>query len=94
MNDQLNEAPDDLATLTPDTVEQLENRIARFQCVVDALHVLARRPYFSPEQAAMIRAEADELVEDIEPMRAALDDVPMSEILRATVEELGETNEH
>ena len=56
MDDQLNQAADDLVTLTPDQMIKLEHRIARFQCAADALCVLARRPYFSTEQAAMILA--------------------------------------
>jgi hypothetical protein len=91
MDDQRDEAAEDLATLTADQKIELEYRIAGWQDVVGALRLLAGRPYFSPEQAAMILAEADELEEkDIEPMRAALRDTPMSEILWAVVEELGD----
>jgi len=89
MNDQLTDAADDLMTFTPEQVDQVERRIARWQCAVNALRVLATRPYFSAEQAAMIRAEADELVEkDIEPLWAALRDGAPTKILHGTVEEL------
>ena len=89
MDDELNQAADDLVMLTPDQKVELEQQIARFQCAADALCVLARRPYLTAEQKALILAEADELVEeDIEPLRAALRDVPMSTVLQATVEEL------
>jgi hypothetical protein len=94
MDDPPTKASDDLVTLTPDAAEHLEHRIAGWQHVVHALRVIARRPYLSPEQAAMIEAEADELLEkDIEPLLATLRDVPMSEILQATVEELGKTGD-
>ena len=70
MDDQLNQSADELVTLSPDQKINLEHRIARFQCAVDALRVLATRSYFSAEQAVLIRAEADELLEkDIEPLR-------------------------
>jgi hypothetical protein len=85
------QAADDLVTLRPDVVERLRHRIARLECAVDALLLLARRPYFSPAQKTLIFQEADELDEkDIEPLRAALRDEPLSEILQATVDELGE----
>jgi hypothetical protein len=78
-------------TLRPDVVERLRHRIARLECAVDALLLLARRPYFSADQRTLILAEADELDEkDIEPLRAALSGEPLSEILQATVEELDE----
>src|SRR5882724_3619999 len=75
MNDQLTQAADDLLALSPEQVDKIDRLIARWQCAVNALRVLATRPYFSAEQAAMIRAEADELAEkDIEPLWAALRD--------------------
>jgi hypothetical protein len=91
MDDSLAQIADDLATLTPDGRIKLEQRIVGWEYVVKALHVLAARPYFTPEQAELIRAEATELEEkDIAPMRAALRDEPLATILQATVEELGD----
>jgi hypothetical protein len=90
MDDELDQAADDLVTLTPDEVDHLEHRIARLQCAADALLVLARRPYFSVEQKSLILAETDELVEeDIEPLRAALRNGTLPVISEASGEELG-----
>jgi hypothetical protein len=91
MDDQLNQAADELVTLTPDEKIKLAPRIARLEGAVDALLVLAPRPYFSSTQVALILAEADELDDkDLAPLQAALRDAPMSEILQATVDELGD----
>src|SRR5438477_1516971 len=91
MNDQLTDAADDLVTLTPEQIDKIDRLITRWQCAVNALRVLATRSYFSAEQAAMIRAEADELVvTDIEPLWAALRDGTLSTTVRATVEKFGE----
>ena len=89
-DDQLNQAADELLTLTPDQKIKHEHQIARFQCAADALLVLARRPYLTSEQKTLILAEADELVEeDIEPLRAALRNGTLPVISEATVDELG-----
>ena len=91
MDDSLAQIADGLATLTSDAIDRLEARVDCLECAVDALRFIAKRPYLSTEQALLIRAEADELLEkDIEPLRAALRDPPMSKILKATVEELDE----
>ena len=88
MDDQLNQAADDLLKLTPDEVDRLERRVACLQCAVEALRVLAGRSYFTDEQAGLIRAEAEQLSEDTERLRATLYEVPLSTILQATIEEL------
>jgi hypothetical protein len=92
MDDQPNQIPDDLVTLTPAEVGDLQRRIDRFEGAVDALRLLARRSYFPPEQAARISAEADELVQSVEPLwaqRATLSQEALSTGLHATVDEIG-----
>jgi hypothetical protein len=61
---------DQIVTLTPAEVGDLQRRIDRFEGAVDALRLLARRSYFPPEQTARISAEADELVQSVEPLWA------------------------
>ena len=89
MDDQLNQAVEELVTLSPDQKIKLEHRIARFQCAIHALRVCARRPYLSAEQATLIRGEADELADELAPLQAALHDGTLTAMLQATIEELG-----
>src|SRR5690349_14427026 len=80
-------------SLTSEQRVKLNQRIIRCEDVVHALHILARRSYFSTEQAALIHGEANELVEnDIKPIRAALRDGTISANLLATIGEFDGLN--
>jgi hypothetical protein len=91
MGDELNQNAGELLTLTtPDHEIKLKHHVARLQRAANALRVIATRQYFSVERATMILAEVDELAEDITLLCAALHDEPLSTILPATVEEIGD----
>ena len=76
--------------MTPTQIEQLERFIARWEGAAHAMRILARRPYISPAQAALIRTEAEGLLATyIGPLRLAVRGETLAEI-SARIEELGD----
>ena len=62
---------DSIQTTSASAMVSLERRIAHAEGAFDAMCLLASRPYISSELAALIQAEADELMKkDIERLRA------------------------
>src|SRR5260221_14347995 len=90
MGVQSDRSSENSVPMTPTQIEQLERFIARWEGAVHAMRILARRPYISPAQAALIRAEAEELLAKyIQPLRLAVRGEALAEI-SARVEELGD----